>query len=134
MRISDWSSDVCSSDLGKEAHKVDRLEHRFMFQDIEKWPIGHFAFNAHFLSEHEGKAKTMKPYPLPRDGDHGFAAQWQSCSCEQHIKPASAIEDYDKGNRQIGRATVCTPITNAHLVCCLMFEQKKRTLTERHPQ
>src|SRR3546814_4607014 len=68
---------------GKEAHKVDRLEHRFMFQDIEKWPIGHFAFNAHFLSEHEGNAKTMKPSPLPRDGDHGFAAQWQRCRCEQ---------------------------------------------------
>src|SRR3546814_7996632 len=99
MRISDWSSDVCSSDLGKEAHKVDRLEHRFMFQDIEKWPIGHFAFNAHFLSEHEGNAKTMKPSPLPRDGDHGFAAQWQRCRCEQYIKQASDIEDHGKGQQ-----------------------------------
>src|SRR3546814_9034858 len=99
MRISDWSSDVCSSDLGKEAHKVDRLEHRFMFQDIEKWPIGHFAFNAHFLSEHEGNAKTMKPSPLPRAGDHGFAAQWQRCRCGPYIKKASEIEDHRKDHR-----------------------------------
>src|SRR3546814_10514711 len=70
-----------------------------MFQDIEKWPIGHFAFNAHFLSEHEGNAKTMKPSPLPRDGDHGFAAQWQRCRCEQYIKQASDIEDHGKGHR-----------------------------------
>src|SRR3546814_16320366 len=70
-----------------------------MVQDIEKWPIGHFAFNAHFLSEHEGNAKTMKPSPLPRDGDHGFAAQWQRCRCEQYIKQASDIEDHGKGHR-----------------------------------
>src|SRR3546814_9374998 len=25
MRISDWSSDVCSSDLGKPGHRTDRL-------------------------------------------------------------------------------------------------------------
>src|SRR3546814_6194619 len=27
--------------------------------------------------------------------------------------------------RQIGRAHVCTPVTNAHLVCRLLLEQKK---------
>src|SRR3546814_8194041 len=28
---------------------------------------------------------------------------------------------------QIGRAHVCTPVTNAHLVCRLLLEKKKRT-------
>src|SRR3546814_10141735 len=36
-------------------------------------------------------------------------------------KPAvSAVDD-----RQIGRAHVCTPVTNAHLVCRLLLEKKK---------
>src|SRR3546814_6256681 len=26
---------------------------------------------------------------------------------------------------EIGRAHVCTPVTNAHLVCCLLIEKKK---------
>src|SRR3546814_8134812 len=28
---------------------------------------------------------------------------------------------------EIGRAHVCTPVTNAHLVCRLLLEQKKKT-------
>src|SRR3546814_10793400 len=28
-------------------------------------------------------------------------------------------------SHQIGRAHVCTPVTNAHLVCCLLLEQNK---------
>src|SRR3546814_5918151 len=30
------------------------------------------------------------------------------------------------GGRQIGRAHVCTPVTNAHLVCRLLLEKKKK--------
>src|SRR3546814_7720538 len=29
---------------------------------------------------------------------------------------------------EIGRANVCTPVTNAHLVCRLLLEKKKNTL------
>src|SRR3546814_19263820 len=29
MRISDWSSDVCSSDLEQEPHAIDDIDHRF---------------------------------------------------------------------------------------------------------
>src|SRR3546814_3205827 len=31
-----------------------------------------------------------------------------------------------KGNREIGRAHVCTPVTNAHLVCRLRLEKTTR--------
>src|SRR3546814_3169340 len=31
--------------------------------------------------------------------------------------------------KQIGRAHVCTPVTNAQLVCRLLLEQKKKTNT-----
>src|SRR3546814_8471413 len=30
---------------------------------------------------------------------------------------------------KIGRAHVCTPVTNAHLVCRLLLEKKKKTIT-----
>src|SRR3546814_9458115 len=33
---------------------------------------------------------------------------------------------------QIGRAHVCTPVTNAHLVCRLLLEQKKHYCTGYH--
>src|SRR3546814_8206873 len=32
-----------------------------------------------------------------------------------------------KARGQIGRAHVCTPVTNAHLVCRLLLEKKKKT-------
>src|SRR3546814_8382117 len=31
---------------------------------------------------------------------------------------------------EIGRAHVCTPVTNAHLVCRLLLEKKKITITD----
>src|SRR3546814_8663756 len=34
MRISDWSSDVCSSDLVFDAHALDHLELLFEFVDM----------------------------------------------------------------------------------------------------
>src|SRR3546814_1472251 len=37
--------------------------------------------------------------------------------------------DPPRGVLQIGRAHVCTPVTNAHLVCRLLLEKKKTTST-----
>src|SRR3546814_8436797 len=34
--------------------------------------------------------------------------------------------------RQIGRAHVCTPVTNAHLVCRLLLEKKKQKNKQLH--
>src|SRR3546814_8677147 len=33
---------------------------------------------------------------------------------------------------QIGRAHVCTPVTNAHLVCRLLLEKKKKQSTNKN--
>src|SRR3546814_7754367 len=37
-----------------------------------------------------------------------------------------------RARRQIGRAHVCTPVTNAHLVCRLLLEKKKIYYNVRH--
>src|SRR3546814_6668101 len=34
--------------------------------------------------------------------------------------------------RKIGRAQVCTPVTNAHLVCRLLLEKKKSITIHKH--
>src|SRR3546814_19526441 len=42
MRISDWSSDVCSSDLGHEQHQADDQgqpgHRRHFLRPLAKWP------------------------------------------------------------------------------------------------
>src|SRR3546814_5818902 len=37
-----------------------------------------------------------------------------------------------RGGAKIGRAHVCTPVTNAHLVCRLLLEKKKTQYSDRH--
>src|SRR3546814_5653516 len=36
--------------------------------------------------------------------------------------------------REIGRAHVCTPVTNAHLVCRLLLEKNKKHTLQPRPQ
>src|SRR3546814_5245888 len=84
MRISDWSSDVCSSDL------------------VRAQGMG------------LGFASLIKAARALSSRDQGdmSAAAWMQ-----------RRRDND-GLRQIGRAHVCTPVTNAHLVCRLLLETK----------
>src|SRR3546814_10718793 len=42
------------------------------------------------------------------------------------IACATAWLDSSAARMQIGRAHVCTPVTNAHLVCRLLLEKKKQ--------
>src|SRR3546814_5825847 len=89
MRISDWSSDVCSSDL-LIVSEVNR-QHEIVIRQI-------------------GRAE-----PRLRDSDPGGATRqrWRTLlTCF--------------GWQQIGRAHVWTPVTNAHLVCRLLLEKKKK--------
>src|SRR3546814_4328746 len=41
-----------------------------------------------------------------------------------HAAIAVAAEPAGEDGREIGRAHVCTPVTNAHLVCRLLLEKK----------
>src|SRR3546814_5385949 len=46
---------------------------------------------------------------------------------------AAALELQQEG-LQIGRAHVCTPVTNAHIVCRLLFEKQNEVLTRHNSQ
>src|SRR3546814_7044876 len=42
------------------------------------------------------------------------------------LSPRDALRSEADAEAEIGRAHVCTPVTNAHLVCRLLLEKKKR--------
>src|SRR3546814_10357012 len=108
MRISDWSSDVCSSDLhGPLAgHTMVRAENR-------RFP-GCFSGAA-------GEAVDLDR------GDPALHME-QAHRRWRRVEPGG-LHRLGAGQRdelvdEIGRAHVCTPVTNAHLVCRLLLEKK----------
>src|SRR3546814_1164044 len=110
MRISDWSSDVCSSDL--TALVIDAKTLRFFesagdLARVRDRSANRIVADFKFSGEGEtwdrlmllglsGGGKTL----VRRDYGEGAAAE------------------------QIGRAHVCTPVPNAHIVCRLLLEKK----------
>src|SRR3546814_955622 len=119
MRISDWSSDVCSSDLEEGdgagriaagvAHPLGRL-HLFALRPLElRKAVGPAGVGA------VGGAGVDDPGP--RIVDHGDRLA---------RRLVGQAED------EIGRAHVCTPVTNAHLVCRLLLDKKNYSTHINH--
>src|SRR3546814_1776572 len=72
---------------------------------------------------------TDPPYHLTtagRFGAEGAApAGYGTDGLYQRASRGFMGKEWDGGD-EIGRAHVCTPVTNAHLVCRLLLEQKNR--------
>src|SRR3546814_9927456 len=133
MRISDWSSDVCSSDL--YARKVPylvvtgakvrttftpdlpavsdlQLDMGIRIPVLRDWPgnkpvNGQAAYTSHVVElpvRNDDGSLRIVPALLPRTAD--VSADYLPLT-------------------QIGRAQVWTPVTNAHLVCRLLLEKTK---------
>src|SRR3546814_8114167 len=123
MRISDWCSDVCSSDLdaliaqGLFTYRSG-LDAAEILLARDPPPTAIFASNddmaaaAVAVAHHRG---VDVPGDLSICGfdDTPFATT---------IWPALTTI-----HQQIGRAHVCTPVTNEHPVCRLLLEKKKNT-------
>src|SRR3546814_2540840 len=111
MRISDWSSDVCSSDLPKLV-KFSGQDRQIMEDAI-----------SHGLTD-GCTVPFQKPGELP--GSISFATPKGEVDDEKLLF-AQLIGSlaFEAARRvKIGRAHVCTPVTNAHLVCRLLLEKK----------
>src|SRR3546814_5343046 len=122
MRISDWSSDVCSSDLLKErtapfdclAGAQDRLRQaqggrirgKTMTQDIG--------------SALEQLESVVRDRPAAPDASASYVA---SLAAKGRGKIAQKLGE-EATDTKIGRAHVGTPVTNAQLVCRLLLEKK----------
>src|SRR3546814_5761533 len=124
MRISDWSSDVCSSDLllreqlGQERRLGARQE------DLRSADL-----LAHV--EDDGAHPVVAPVMLARQ--HLVLAQHRlgAAQVDDDVAELVALDQtVDDLADQIGRAHVWTPVTNAHLVCRLLLEKKKKTKTK----
>src|SRR3546814_9773322 len=96
MRISDWSSDVCSSDL-----LLNQLGCSTTIEGSRPEDFGRV-----MTARTTTLTSTVAPYDIVR-------------------KMRASILVLGPLLAQIGRAHVCTPVTNAHLVCRLLIEQKK---------
>src|SRR3546814_10693202 len=115
VRISDWSSDVCSSDLATSAVpvfektyctcgklEITRSTLRCMSSDCSIEVDGiRSAGIARFLSSSLG----MNSLPM----------NWNATADSANTPTPIPIVAH--GLAKSGRAHVCTPVTNAHLVC-----------------
>src|SRR3546814_2130529 len=115
MRISDWSSDVCSSDL-----KSGTNDYHFG---------GFFEYSDNGLRSNSVAGDPVPPIeaekrwgmwaggPIIKDRLFFFGAyEHQEAGQAQDDGPAGA----GYANATIGRAHVCTPVTNAHILCRLL--------------
>src|SRR3546814_1528746 len=117
MRISDWSSDVCSSYLLKPSPSRGGFgwgwvsptppqikSRRGRSPDLRQ------GFDGFAITQRDGVAVAVVAVD-----DHAVAA-------DHHFAHQVAV-----AAEEIGRAHVCTPVNNAHLVCRLLLENKQKS-------
>src|SRR3546814_8328622 len=71
------------------------------------------------------RVPNAAPHPLvsPRSGFPSLSGRRPARDAGPPGRPG--VRSVPRGDRKIGRAHVCTPVTNAHLVCRLLLEKKK---------
>src|SRR3546814_8752094 len=116
MRISDWSSDVCSSDLLLAELQVAVHGQSFSTPAVTDNLVPSYPAAA----EHHFNIGMLHTALAGRKGHADYAP----CSLDD-LKAKQY--DYWALGHEIGRAHVSTPVTNAHLVCRLLLEKKKKT-------
>src|SRR3546814_9335939 len=114
MRISDWSSDVCSSDL------PDLTEERR--KELAKL-ASKYAEGAR-IAVRNVRRDGMDS--LKTDEKKGEISEDERKSKETEVQKLtdSTIADIDAATAEIGKAHVCTQATKAHHVCRMLLENK----------
>src|SRR3546814_4766178 len=124
MRISDWSSDVCASDLiiGNARHlELDQLDVGL--------PVAGLAL--HHPGRRSRRILTLATAAqCQRRAERGDRQKLLHASMSFSIAvlgPSRKVAIASLSERsQIGRSHVCTPVTNAHLVCPLLLGKQKK--------
>src|SRR3546814_4514844 len=114
MRISDWSSDVCSSDLEIKMCR-ERIAIAGSFISGER-------LSSSLLSRFRGwiaaeRARIMMAALKSRDWDMA----WQEAQEGLKVSTSGFLVFLLRDRKSTRR----TPVTNAHLVCRLLLEKKK---------
>src|SRR3546814_6904255 len=71
-------------------------------------------------------ADTQPRFDTTRAGSPGLARREVPLWPENSSVLQDGIRELADEKNEIGRAHVCTPVTNAHLVCRLLLEQKNQ--------
>src|SRR3546814_1384228 len=67
-----------------------------------------------------------------RDGELTMVSREPHPAPDKRSLGTDASDSILQGRAEIGRAHVCTQVTNAHIVCRLLLEKKKKTLQHKH--
>src|SRR3546814_7865024 len=132
MRISDWSSDVCSSDLGF-VKKISVMASATMMtlgcmtqavaqQEAVPAADGQQQAAPNSSAPPPAQPADQAPYatiPVPTKAPPPVATtpSNNSRNIEDVIITARRISESMQDLPEIGSAHVCTPVTHAHLVC-----------------
>src|SRR3546814_1588400 len=120
MRISDWSSDVCSSDLARAKALIEK---------IITHAITKYNFSSVGYYEHPDLPPESVLVIDQKGGDASIEFAGATNRTFELMLDAAIRENPGKSiffkQHQIGRAHVCTPVTNAPLVCRLLLEKNK---------
>src|SRR3546814_3703626 len=136
LRISDWSSDVCSSDLAQPLAGKDR-EHRaqrqalIIFEEQRRHPKGKAERKGHdrdpaVVGEEIGRKDMQRALVLARGC--WTVAERSAQKFDAGARVAAARHPFRNEMEipvEIGGAHVSTPVTNSHLECPLLLEKKK---------
>src|SRR3546814_6350611 len=144
MRISDWSSDVCSSDLILKAWKTTEPfsweGEQYKFSTVAIWPkitqrphppvfgSGNSDSSVVFAAQRRiGIAFSFAPPEVVKKWIELYRAEcakegWEPTPNHILYRGITYCADTDEQAYadKIGRAHVCTPVTNSHLVCRLL--------------
>src|SRR3546814_6026769 len=131
MRISDWSSDVCSSDLQGGQRRAYVIWTRLIRPDGASINLASPAISFDGTTGLEGQVNSnfFKRFGsallLSVVGGLSTIASGGTSVVLGGAGQSAAAAAAEQGP-EIGRAHVCTPVTNAHLVCRLLLEKKKQ--------
>src|SRR3546814_10401274 len=113
MSISDWISDVCSSDLADVTFTFGQV-------GIDQAYVSD-KDNCGNLSAAVGVYAIEAGYVLPKEPE--TEVRIFNTNVRQILIARVPVRG---GRPEIGRAHVCTPVTNANLVCRLLLEKNKK--------
>src|SRR3546814_2145345 len=118
MRIIDWSSDVCSSDLydfGSVGLTSATSYLRYSNKSLVDYTV--VGLPAGTLTD---RISSNKVFTQEASLNSTGSGDWRWS--------VGVFYRHDKDGLEIGRAHVCTPVTNANIVCRLLLQQhiKKR--------
>src|SRR3546814_7517456 len=118
MRISDWSSDVCSSDLNDAEKSTAKSTGGALLEEtkMREMTDGELAGAAEITDD---MLVLGNLNDLPPPGDEAAAIAFVSSMIERAlVQPAeTSSSSLIQGREGIGRAHVGTPVTNAQTEC-----------------